>query len=80
MITITTKNKEYNGITAGVQFKDGEAKVEALSPAVEAYMLGAGYTIDKGKKNDNKKDKDDGKKGEDNPKSKDSPAPPADKQ
>ncbi len=65
MITITTPNKEYSGITGGVQFVQGKAEVKKLSPATRAYMECAGYVITDDKKSGDKdKDKDKNKSSE----------------
>ncbi len=66
MITITTPNKEYSGITGGVQFVQGKAEVKKLSPAARAYMEGAGYVI-KDDKKPGEKDKEKGKSPENPP-------------
>ncbi len=68
MITITTPNKEYSGITGGVQFVEGKAEVKKLSPEARAYMEGAGYVITDDKKSGDKdKDKNKSPENPENP-------------
>lgn len=46
MITIRTKNPQFRGERAGVQFRDGEARVEELSGRQRQALRELGYTVE----------------------------------
>lgn len=50
MITITVKNKNFNGERAGIGFVNGEARVEKITPEQKVFFKGMNYTVKEDKK------------------------------
>ena len=50
MVTVTVKNKNFNGERAGIGFVNGEAKVEKITPEQKAFFKEMGYAVKEGNK------------------------------